>query len=225
MKIKLVLTSDFPSTGNDQVFAWMRATSARPRIAWIPPFTDTGHKRFAQAQTRFASHGFDRLEYCDIDEQINRIQLSQLASYDIIYLTGGDPLRFRRNILRSELSGWLHQCLGAGRLVVAASGGSMQLTQNVSLFRLLIATIDEVLANRSDYQALGLVAYEILPHLNICDPHFLEQVRGYSERVEHDIIGLDDGAAVFHASRDDYQCTGRVRRFRNGVVSSIEPVI
>ncbi len=223
MKMKLVLTSDLPSTGNDRVFDWMRATSARPRIAWIPPFTDSGHKRFAPAQTRFASHGFDRLEYCDIDEEINLIQLSQLASYDIIYLAGGDPIRFRRNILRSGLSGWLQQCLGAGRLVVAASGGSMQLTQNVSLFRLLSATIDEVLANRTDYQALGLVAYEILPHLNTCDLNFLQQVRRYSERVEHDIIGLHDGAAVLHTSRDDYYFVGQVQRFRNGVVSSIDP--
>jgi peptidase E len=223
MKMKLVLTSDFPSTDNDRIFAWMRDTTARPRIAWIPPFTDIGHKRFAQAQTHFAAHGFDRLEYCDIDEQINLIQLSQLAAYDIIYLTGGDPITFRRNILHSGLSAQLQQYMGAGRLVIAASGGSMQLTQNVSLFQLLSGTIDEVLADRANYQALGLVAYEVLPHLNTYSPTFREQVRRYSERVEHDIIGLQDGAAVFHTSRDDYHCVGRVQRFHNGVVSSIEP--
>lgn len=221
--MNLVLTSDLPSTGNDRVFDWMRATSARPRIAWIAPFTDIGRKRFAHAQTRFAAHGFDRLEYCDIDEETNLIQLSQLVAYDIIYLAGGDPIRFRRNILRTGLSGRLRRCLGAGRLVVAASGGSMQLTQNVSLFRLLTGTIDEVLANRADYQALGLVAYEILPHLNTYDANFLEQVRRYSERVDLDIIALHDGAAVFHTSRDQYHCVGHVERFRNGVATSIDP--
>jgi dipeptidase E len=224
MKMKLILTSDLPLTGNDRVFAWMRATTARPRIAWIPPFTDPGRKRFAQAQTRFAPYGFDAVEYCDIDEQVNPLQLSQLVDYDIVYLSGGDPIRFRDNLLRSGVAERLQECLTAGRLIVAASGGSMQLTQNVSLFRLLNTTIDDVLANRAAYEALGLVTYEILPHLNRCEPAFLEQVRRYSARVNHDIIGLADGSALLHTSQADYQCIGHVQRFRKGVVSTMEPL-
>jgi peptidase E len=120
-------------------------------------------------------------------------------------------------------SGRLRQCLGAGRLVVAASGGSMQLTQNVSRFRLMTGTIDDVLGQRTDYQALGMVGYELLPHLNTYDPQFLEQVRLSSERVDRDIIAFHDGAAVIHTSRDQYHCVGHVERFRNGVVSAIDP--
>jgi dipeptidase E len=221
MQMNLILTSDFPSTGNEHVFECMRTTSAQPRIAWIPPFTDSRHERFAHAQKHFGSFGFDRLEYCDIDEETNHIQLSQLEQYDIIYLTGGDPIRFRRNILRIGLSGRLQQCLVAQRLVVAASGGSMQLTKNVSLFRLLTETIDTVLANRTDYQGLGMVEYEFLPHLNKCEPDFLEQVRCYSQRVDCDVIALEDGAAVVHSSRDHYQCVGQVVRYSKGVLMPI----
>lgn len=224
MKMKLILTSDLPLTSNDRIFAWMRATTARPRIAWIPPFTDSDRKRFSQAQTRFATHGFDALEYCNIDEETNSLQLSQLTDYDIVYLSGGDPLRFRHNILRSGVAERLRECLTAGRLVVAASGGSMQLTPNVSLFRLRNATIDDVLANRAAYTALGVVTYEIVPHLNRCEPTFLEQVRCYSERVDHDVIGLADGAALLHTSQTDYQCVGQVQRFRKGVVNAMEPL-
>jgi peptidase E len=223
MHMNLILTSDFPSTGNDHVFERMKATAARPRIAWIPPVTDSHGQRFAHAQQRFGSFGLDWLEYCDIDEETNPIQLSHLEQYDIIYLAGGDPIRFRRNIFRTGLAERLHQCLVAQRLVVAASGGSMQLTKNVSLFRLLTETIDTVLANHADFQGLGMVEYELLPHLNTCEPDFLEQVRSYSERVDCDIIALEDGAAVVQSSRDHYQCVGHVVRFRKGVVMPIYP--
>ena len=39
----------------------------------------------------------------DIDEAPNAAQLASLATYDIVYLTGGDPIGFRRNILRAGL--------------------------------------------------------------------------------------------------------------------------
>ncbi len=98
----------------------------------------------------------------------------------------------------------------------------MQLTKNVSLFRLLSAPLDEVSGDRAEHEALGFVDYELLPHLNRFEAPFLETVRRYSERVPHDIIALADGAAVLHSSSGDYRCVGRAARFRNGVMSPIE---
>ena len=80
----------------------------------------------------------------------------------------------------------------------------MQLTRNVSLFRLLTTSLDNVLADRSEYDALGLVAYEILPHINRLELSFLEKVRYYSEQVDHDVIGLADGTALLHLNTDEY---------------------
>jgi peptidase E len=114
---------------------------------------------------------------------------------DVIYLTGGNPIGFRRNVIRAGLAGPPLQYLTTGRTVVAASGGSMLLTKNVSLFRLLDMALDEVFENRDEYQALGVVGYEILPHLNRVARSFLETVCRYSERVDHDVIGLADGAS------------------------------
>jgi peptidase E len=180
-----------------------------------------GRERFPAAQERFAAYGFSDLEYCDIDEEPNEEQLSNLDRYDVIYLTGGDPIGFRRNILRTELPARLRQHLAAGRLIVAASGGSTQLTKNVSLFRLLTVPFDEVLAERGEYEALGIVEYEILPHLNRLEPSFLDLVRRYSERVAHDVIALADGAVLLYTHSNSYKCLGRVVRFCNGVVTEI----
>ena len=221
MIMNLILTSDFPSTGNAVVLARMRSGGTNPRIAWIPPGTDAGGERFRRAQEQFAWYGFDRLDYCGIEAEADEHRLAQLDQYDILYLSGGDPIRFRRTMLHTGLSEQVRQCLAAGRLVVAASGGSLQLTQNVSLFRLQGAGIDDVVARRSEDQALSVVAYELLPHLNRCEPAFLDKVRQYSERVDCDIVALADGAAVLHNSRDDYHCVGQAAIFRQGVMTPL----
>jgi peptidase E len=220
--LNLVLTSDFPSTSNQAVWDSLRRTNPRPRIAWIPPFTTMGRERFPAARELFASYGFPDVVYCDIDEAIDDGQLARLHEYDVIYLTGGDPIGFRRNILRAGLSSPLRECLAAGRLIVGASGGSLQLTKNLSLFRLLSAPLDEVCGDRAEHEALGFVDYELLPHLNRFEAPFLETVRRYSERVPHDIIALADGAAVLHMISGGYRSVGLAARFRNGVMSPIE---
>jgi len=217
LELNLALTSDFPSTANHWVVEFMRSGGPDPRIAWIPPFTATGHTLFPSAQGSFGAFGFSALEYCDIDEEANEAQLARLDKYDVVYLTGGDLLGFRRNIVRYGLSERFHEYLASGRLIVAASGGSMQFTRNVSLFRLLTATVDDVTANLGDYEGLGVVDYEILPHLNRLDARFLEKVQRYSERVPHEVIALADGAAVLHAGEGGRSFAGHVARLRNGV--------
>ena len=108
--MKLVLTSDFPSTTNDVVIAHIRNVGMRPRVAWVPPFTAVGRERFPAARVVFQSFGVQTLDYRDIDRAPNEPQLDGLNRYDAIYLTGGDPLGFRRNIVNSRLSARLKEC-------------------------------------------------------------------------------------------------------------------
>jgi len=181
-----------------------------------------GHERFPAAKELFEAHGFPDLEYCDIDKEPDERQLARLDRYDILYLTGGDPIGFRLSIQRVELPTRLRQFLADGGLIVGASGGSMQLTKNVSLFRLLTESLEEVFENRDEYEGLGFVGYEILPHLNRLDTSFLETVQRYSERVPHDVIALADGAAVVHNGDQNYRCIGQAKIFRRGVWTPIE---
>lgn len=219
--LNLALTSDLPSTANPTIFNCMRKIRPNPRIAWVAPFTKMGREHFPPAQDLFDRYGYSNLEYCDIDAEPDEAQLANLDQYDIIYLTGGDPIGFRHNILHTGLSMQLRKCLAAGRLIVGASGGSMQLTKGVSLYRLMTVPLADVLANRSKYEALGIVGYEILPHLNRFEPSFLELVQRYSEHLAHDVLALTDGAALLYANSDEYMCIGRVTRFRTGVITEI----
>lgn len=215
--MNVILTSDFPSTPTPAVVARLKRLGPSARVAWIAPLTAGTPDRFALAQQRFAEFGIEQLEYCDIDQEPDEVQLAYLGEYDAVYLTGGDPVRFRYNMRRTGAGGRVGQCIRAGRLVVAASGGALQLTPNVSLFRLQAESLDDVLAHRGAYDALGAVPYELVPHVDRCDDEFLEKVRAYSEHVDHDILGLEDGGALVHDAPGRYEAVGTVVRFRKGV--------
>ena len=98
----------------------------------------------------------------------------------------------------------------------------MQFTTNVSVYRLLTQSVEKVAADHSAYAALGLVEYELLPHLNRLDEEFLVKVRRYSEVVSSDIVALEDGAAMIHENDGSVSCIGRGVRFRGGRQVAVE---
>ena len=218
----LILTSDFPSSSNDAVLARILRANENPRVAWVPPITAVGKAKFADAQERFKSLGVSRLEFCDVDQVPDNGQRGGLDQVDVIYFTGGDPLVFRQNIQRSGIPRAIKNCLAAGRLVLGASGGAMQFTTNVSVYRLLAQSVETVAAEHPGYAALGLVEYELLPHLNGLDEEFLAKVRRYSESLSSDIVALEDGAAMIHESNGKVSCIGRGVRFRAGRQVAVE---
>ena len=220
----LSLTADWPSSPNAAVVERVKAAARNPRIAWITPFTRSGRERFPLACRRWETLGFSNLEYCDIDEEPDPNQLSTLERYDVVYLSGGDPVAFRARLLGSQLGENLRRYLEAGGAVVCASGGSMQFTPNVSLYRLKTVDWEAVVADRDMYDGLGIVDYELLPHMNRFDTKLLDKVRRYSERVPHPIIALADGAALIQDTAG-FRCAGQAVRYQNGVVSPMGDVV
>jgi peptidase E len=214
--MNLILTSDFPSTSHARISERMRATGAAPRIAWIPPSTDAAGTQFAAARARFTVLGFHQLECVDIDDDRDEVQIAYLHEFDVIYLSGGDPVRFRHNAIRSGLAGRLRQCIASNRLIIGASSGALLLTPNVSLYRLAHDSLEDVLTTRGRFDALAVVAYELLPHLHRWDASFLAKVRDYSRALDHDIVCLPDGAAMFHSGDDAVESSGAVLRYRKG---------
>jgi dipeptidase E len=218
--MNLILTSNLPSIPIEAVYQRMRQTGKQPRIAWIPPYKDIDNRRFATAKTLFETQGFVRLEPFSMGgggaESSNRIK-----NFDIIYLSGGDPIQFRANLLQSNLASHLRSCMDDGKMIVASSGGSMQLGQNISVFRLINLEVEQVIAQRKRYEALGIVPYEFLPHLNVHDQSFLEKVQRYSQAIGHPVIGVEDGGALIHSSRDMYKLAGHASIFHHGEIESI----
>jgi peptidase E len=220
--MNLILTSDFPSTAIPQVVERIKAVAAEPRIAWIPPFTDKDGGHFSEAARRFGDAGLDQIEHLDIDEDLDQVQLAYLHEFDVIYLSGGDPVRFRYNAIRAGLAGRLRQCAGLGRLIVGASGGALLLTPNVSLFRLQTESVEEVVATRGRFAALGAVTFELLPHANRLDAAFIDKVRRYSQQTETDVVAVADGSAIFSTSAGEFEHVGTIARYRRGEIIAID---
>ena len=195
--MRIVLTSNFPRPGNERVADYLRATCGMSSIAWCAAQPDA--VRFADAQAEFSAYGFDDLRWLSADRA------------SAIYLSGGDPLVFRAALLRSPLPA---QCAAT---LVGASGGAMQLTPNLSLFRLLQHDVSQVLEQRRDHAALGLVPFEILPHHDRQSPELLAAVRQYSAAIDNDIWCLADGAAVVQEADGSIGCIGQARCLRGGV--------
>jgi dipeptidase E len=219
--MNLVLTSNFPSTPIEAVYRLIRNVGESPRIAWIPPFKEIDNKRFTAAKMLFEVHGLERLERFSMGGSETDSSI-QLEAYDIIYLSGGDPIKFRTNLLQSNLATHLRNRIDNGKMIVASSGGSMQLAQNISVFRLVNFEVEQVIAQRNEYEALGIVPYEFLPHLNAHGGSYLEKVRRYSQAISHPVIGVEDGGALIHKSRGKYQLVGQASIFHHGDIEFIE---
>ena len=218
--MNLILTSDFPSTANAAVVDRIKTAAPEPRIAWIPPFTDKDGVHFSEAERLFGNAGLSQLEYLDIDENLDQVQLAYLHEFDVIYLSGGDPVRFRYNAIRAGLSGRLRQCAALGRLIVGASGGALLLTPNVSLSRLQTESVEEVIATRGRFAALGAVTFELLPHANRLHAGFIDKVRRYTELTETDVLAVADGGAIISisTSADAFDHVGTITRYRHGEI-------
>jgi dipeptidase E len=219
--MNLVLTSNFPSTPIKAVYRLMRSVGERPRVAWIPPFKEIDNTRFTRAKMLFKVHGLERLERYGIGGR-GTDSSTRLEDYDIIFISGGDPIKFRTNLLQSDLATHLRKSIDTGKMIVASSGGSMQLAQNISVFRLINLDVEQVIAQRNEYEALGIVPYEFLPHLNAHGKSFLEKVRRYSQATSHPVIGVEDGGALIHESRGKYQLIGQASIFHRGDIEFIE---
>lgn len=212
----LILTNGFPAQPIAAVAARLAAAAKAPRVAWIAPLTTPGRAAFTTGCGQLAALGITAVEYCDIDEETDDVQLTYLREFDVVYLADGDAVRFRYNMLRTGLGGRLRQVLAAGRLLIADGGGAHLLTPNVSAARLPSDPLDIILATRERYQGLGAVEVEVLPLETPPTEGLVEAVRGYSAAIPHDLLTLGPAAAILAGPGGALETLGDVVRYRAG---------
>lgn len=218
----VILTSDFPASPNAEVVTRLQACGAKARVAWIAPSPASRLTHFPLARWRFRSFGITNLEFVDAGAPPPE-QQDPAGRFDAIYLSGGDPLVFRERLERSGLARQIRAFALSGRPVIAASGGAMQLTANVSVYRLLSCPLERVVSEHASFGALGLAGFEILPHLDRHAPSFVELVRRYSAAIGHDVVAMADGAAVVCDDSEARHCSGQVVSYRRGAVHPATP--
>lgn len=207
--MRLLLTSNFPRPGNDDVAAVVRdAVGHGAGLEWLSPAD--GAARFDEVHKELGAYGIHAVHALD------RTALVSPTTGACLLLSGGDPIGYREELAQPPLRAWLQHRLVSAPVIVAASGGAMQLTPNVSLFRLLQSDVQTVLRERSHYIALGCAPFEVLPHFDRQVPAVIEQVREYSAQAAVDIWCLPDGAAVVWNEHSGATAIGAARLLRCG---------
>ncbi len=205
--MKVMLSSNFPRPGNQATAARLRREGVE-RIHWLPGAPD--EERYRSACAEFAAHDFFDVQAV----AASTVQVGSFSAADGLYFSGGNPLVFGSALARSTVAAQLSQFTEPWLL--GASGGAMQLTPNLSLFRLQQHDVAEVLRERERFAALGMVAFEVLPHSDLQSASLLDAVRHYSEGVDNDIWYLADGAAVWQDASGSLSTTGEARCLRRG---------
>jgi hypothetical protein len=206
-----MLSSNFPRPGNEAIAAHLRLEGVE-RIHWLAGSPD--EQRYKSACAEFAAHDFFDVQAV----AAGTLAIGGLSATDGLYFSGGDPLVFSAALARSTVAAQLARFTEPWLL--GASGGGMQLTPNLSLFRLQQHSVGEVLQERDRFAALGIVAFEVLPHSDRHPASLLDAVRQYSEGVANDIWCMADGSAVWQDASGSPSVIGDARCLRRGEFAS-----
>jgi Peptidase family S51 len=209
--MRVMLSSNFPRPGNEAIAARLRLEGVE-RFHWLAGSPD--EQRFKRAYAEFAAHDFFDVKAV----AAGTLDIGGLSAADGLYLSGGDPLTFSAALARSTVAAQLARFTEPWLL--GASGGSMQFTPNISLFRLQQHSVAQVLQQRNRFAALGIVAFEVLPHSDRHPASLLNAVRSYSEGVDNDVWCLADGAALWQDATGSLSAIGDARCLRRGEFAS-----
>ncbi|PLT30749.1 Type 1 glutamine amidotransferase-like domain-containing protein [Peribacillus deserti] len=67
----------------------------------------------------------------------------ELLKCDIIHLSAGNPIEFRRAIKKREMEEALRTYFNQGGIIAGVSGGAVQLGKSAKLFQMFIGNSDE----------------------------------------------------------------------------------
>ena len=163
-------------------------------MGWIPAGSrpEKVAEFFNQRRRYYADLGVIDVEMFPLHQEFDEARIPWLMSRDIIHLSGGDPFIFLRNLKRTGVLEALRSWALRGGILVGDSAGAMLMTANIEIARFGQTPVP---ADLSDLAALGLVDFEINPHLGSYGVPS-EGLRGYSQQKDITVYGVPDGCGL-----------------------------
>ena len=223
---KLVLYSDQGNKNNEKVDARLLRLVQKPnaRVGYIPSGGDKERKYYQENCDYYKKLGFEDFFFFDLGDEYDGSKVDELFSCNIIHLSAGDPLYFLQNIKKRNFVDVLRHFVDQGGILVGVSGGSLQLTKTVAVYKSFIGDLDNI--TYEDYvglSALNLVDFEFLPHYNRWNQDFINTVKAYSAKFASLIYACRDGDGIL-VNDNEIEFIGNIIRIENGiVVSSVAP--
>lgn len=192
---KLFFYSDqvVESPGNrrldDLLFAGLNTESIK--VAYIPSTEDKDRKYFNIKAQYYRDYGIYNLMFFDIYSGFNPLKIEELLNADIIHLSAGNPIEFRKIIKKRKMEQVLRDYYNKGGTIVGVSGGAVQLGKSTKLFQIFIDDNDD-----TELDALNLVDFEFLPHYNRWNDDYKRKVRKYAESTGTTVYAGNDGDGI-----------------------------
>ncbi|PFG13223.1 Type 1 glutamine amidotransferase-like domain-containing protein [Bacillus sp. es.036] len=161
------------------------------KVGYIPSTQDKDKKYFRTKVDYYQNYGISDIVFFDLYAEFTSNNINKLMECDIIHLSAGNPIEFRKAIKHRKMEQVLWNYYHSGGIIVGVSGGAVQLGQSTALFHLFKGS-DCV--ESSD--ALKMVNFEFLPHYNRWNNDFKQEVLAYSKRTGTRILCVNDGDGV-----------------------------
>jgi dipeptidase E len=142
----------------------------------------------------------------------------RLASADVLFFEGGSEFYLMKWIEKSRLSKLLPEYLKT-KIWVGASAGSMVAGQKLAAASEVLYGEEDDDDKYRDMKSLGLVNFDVLPHLNSESfPNLiLENVEKELDAYEHDLYVIDDNTALLvNGSSVEVVSEGKWKKFEKG---------
>lgn len=190
--MKLILYSDQIENNRTIDFELLRIIDKpNPKLAYVSSCTDHNRFYYAACVNYYQGINIKQVDYYDLDCEYDEDIIDQIFGYDVIHLSGGNTFYFLDLMRKRQFIPKLLNYLNKGGILVGVSAGSILMTQTIEIARME----DEDVVGSPDTKALGLVDFEILPHMIDDEEHF-DYIKEYAKQNKVTVYACYDGDGI-----------------------------
>jgi dipeptidase E len=191
------------------------------KIGYIPCDGDKDRSYFDEQLNEYITLGAEELFFFDITEEYNEKLLEELMECKAIHLSGGDPIKFRSNLLNRKMNPFLREYYHNGGTLIGMSGGAVQFGRSAGLFCLFQKNLEEALNNRDKLDTLQLAPFEFLPHFNRWTSPFKQSVEEYTKLTGSTVYACKDGDGIIEEN-GNISFLGEIHQIEGGTTLRIK---
>ncbi len=194
------------------------------QIVFLPLVLEENHKQehYQTIKRYYEGIGLSKVDYLDFTRINLPENLDTLYQYDVFHFSGGNTLETLSYIQKNGYDKVLKNLITEDKIFIGHCGGAVLLSKNASWIRLRTEPLWNVLDAYKNYETLGIVPFEFIPHYNRFkkEKHFIQQVVEYSIGIKNPIYLCNDGDGLLFES-GNIQFIGDFMEISHGKISHL----
>jgi dipeptidase E len=188
-------------SGYDEANSAMDATvvdmigRTNPKMIFVPSahhLPEHDYEYFCQSMH---DHQVKDIKIFNLDQPYGQAQLDEIASADLIYLSGGNTYYFLYWLKRQRFDATLRMFVAKGGVLAGLSAGAILMTPSIATASYPKFDRDFNDVKIKELSAMGFVAFEFFPHYTP-HPEYERELLKQSKKIKHPLYGVDDGGGI-----------------------------